>query len=594
MKKLGFWVASLGLFCVIGNGFAAGGTCPAYFVDFDGNQDADDNEFIYDSYAAFLEARDNINGNCDDGCALKKGHVAECDDQFCAGGSGYFTITGNEIFEGKQVSKDTLFVCNVHGFDDVWQKVGLLKPCGEFTPKTQYKRITLVNTDAHYVLRTGSTSYSYCIGSEEMLACLKDPYAEKWTGTTCLCHNNSNVLVWNKKACVVKQADERGDDAVQTQTCSHPVLGTMKIDEVKQLDCSKLTLSGFDTVKQYGKTCWAICMKDGSKTMIREGATECLPGYNKEFAVTHHKSVTYYKQCTKAESNLEKCLKTRNTSEGKACCYLSSAVATWDGQNCRCVAPDYKFEILPNGRGNCKAPVDNVTPVACREQRQTDTGKACCDIEEQKIGSYNAQGDRCFCNDADMDFKIVDAKGQCVAKPVASENHGGDGNGKVTVGGDNNGIICNQNQMNILNNAKDSPNLSEQGKLDINNALMICANNTGDINIVYSVVNNIINNNYTIIYQEDIGEKVRNMKRDLATIESGFKASVWKTAEGNFNGSRLASDSIAGVVLGTAGGLITSNVIKKNQVKSGFENVQCTVGGQSVAGWGDSFSVGIR
>lgn len=70
--------------------------------------------------------------------------------------------------------------------------------------------------------------------------------------------------------------------------------------------------------------------------------------------------------------------------------------------------------------------------------------------------------------------------------------------------------------------------------------------------------------------------------------------SVWKNKEGEFNTARLASDSIAGVVLGTAGGLITSNVVKKSQVKSGFEDVQCTIGGQKVADWGDEFTVGIQ
>ena len=72
------------------------------------------------------------------------------------------------------------------------------------------------------------------------------------------------------------------------------------------------------------------------------------------------------------------------------------------------------------------------------------------------------------------------------------------------------------------------------------------------------------------------------------------EASKWKTAEGNFNTARLASDSVAGVVLGTAGGLITSNVMKKKQAENGLENVNCTVGGQTVAGWGDEFVVGIH
>ena len=72
------------------------------------------------------------------------------------------------------------------------------------------------------------------------------------------------------------------------------------------------------------------------------------------------------------------------------------------------------------------------------------------------------------------------------------------------------------------------------------------------------------------------------------------KRSVWKDKSGNFNTARLASDSIAGVVLGTAGGLITSNVVKKNQIESGFEDIKCTIGGQNVADWGDQFRVGIQ
>ena len=75
---------------------------------------------------------------------------------------------------------------------------------------------------------------------------------------------------------------------------------------------------------------------------------------------------------------------------------------------------------------------------------------------------------------------------------------------------------------------------------------------------------------------------------------AGFKVSKWKNEDGKFNTARLASDSIAGVVLGTTGGLITSSVMKKKQVEQGFEDLQCTVGGQPVAGWGDEFMVGIQ
>ena len=71
------------------------------------------------------------------------------------------------------------------------------------------------------------------------------------------------------------------------------------------------------------------------------------------------------------------------------------------------------------------------------------------------------------------------------------------------------------------------------------------------------------------------------------------KRSVWKDKEGNFNTARLISDSVAGVVLGTVGGVVTSTVIKKNQVEDGFEDLRCAIGGQNVAHWGDEFVVGI-
>ena len=91
-----------------------------------------------------------------------------------------------------------------------------------------------------------------------------------------------------------------------------------------------------------------------------------------------------------------------------------------------------------------------------------------------------------------------------------------------------------------------------------------------------------------------LAQKIESTASQLDSISSKFKVSVWKDAEGKFNTARLASDSIAGVVLGTAGGLITSHVVKKNQVENGFQDIKCTIGGQSVANWGDEFSVGIQ
>ena len=95
-------------------------------------------------------------------------------------------------------------------------------------------------------------------------------------------------------------------------------------------------------------------------------------------------------------------------------------------------------------------------------------------------------------------------------------------------------------------------------------------------------------------YDSGSEEKINKIKEKILKIQNNFKTSVWKDKDGNFNKHRLLSDSIAGVVLGTAGGLITSTVMKKVQVKNGYEDISCVINGQSVASYGDEFVVGVK
>lgn len=102
-------------------------------------------------------------------------------------------------------------------------------------------------------------------------------------------------------------------------------------------------------------------------------------------------------------------------------------------------------------------------------------------------------------------------------------------------------------------------------------------------------------NSQVIISEQNASRlKIKRAWARLNAMSGDFKVSVWRDKQGNFNTARLASDSIAAVVLGTTGALVTSNIVKKNQVSGGFEDVQCTIGGQVVATWGDDFSVGIQ
>lgn len=88
--------------------------------------------------------------------------------------------------------------------------------------------------------------------------------------------------------------------------------------------------------------------------------------------------------------------------------------------------------------------------------------------------------------------------------------------------------------------------------------------------------------------------KITRAYARMNALSDNFQVSAWRDEQGDFNTSRLASDSIAAVVLGTTGALVTSHIVKKNQLSSGLDDIQCTVGGQVVASFGDEFSIGIQ
>jgi len=95
-----------------------------------------------------------------------------------------------------------------------------------------------------------------------------------------------------------------------------------------------------------------------------------------------------------------------------------------------------------------------------------------------------------------------------------------------------------------------------------------------------------------VINNQALIDAQATMNRFTSSAESN--ASVWKDSEGKFNTARLASDLTAGVVLGTVGGVVSGVVIKKKQVEKGFDALHCTVGGQKIADWGDTFTVGLQ
>ena len=91
---------------------------------------------------------------------------------------------------------------------------------------------------------------------------------------------------------------------------------------------------------------------------------------------------------------------------------------------------------------------------------------------------------------------------------------------------------------------------------------------------------------------ENINRQIDTTYERIISLIDGLKKNVWRDEDGNFNTSRLVSDSVAGVALGTVSGIVTLNLVKKAQVKKGFEDIGCYIGGQSVGDYGDEFIVG--
>jgi len=240
---------------------------------------------------------------------------------------------------------------------------------------------------------------------------------------------------------------------------------------------------------------------------------------------------------------------------------------------------NYGYHFCKKGSGG-----DGLT---CRQKRAngTPTGLACCDTGTE--ADYVSATDKCVCKDPIKEFKINEAgRGYCVAKGETAPEAKCECDLRVTAiaaartscGGKVSNAVADAITKIDLQ-CKDVEKCDAKKFLEyldiINGASASCS------------VPNIPVVNINIA-------KVKSSVESLDKRFGSLDVSVWKTAEGNFNGARLASDSIAGVVLGTTGALITSSVVKKNQIKSGFEDIVCTVGGQTVGSYGDEITVGIQ
>ncbi len=232
---------------------------------------------------------------------------------------------------------------------------------------------------------------------------------------------------------------------------------------------------------------------------------------------------------------------------------------------------------------------------SCKDKRDTPEGKACCDLPTE-TATWDEVNKKCICSGGKLFLIGKNGRGSC----AVSE---GDGGAQFR---------CPATDVSHFarwktNCASHAATLQLIAQIE---ALCATPNVTADqYNDLYADVTASVAINCQQVITETITETIEiTVPSDsqsraaiiaagsaLDGIVAGFgEANVWKNAQGEFNTARLASDSIAAVVLGTAGGLITSSVMKKHQVEDGFEDLKCVIGGQPVAGWGDEFRVGIQ
>ena len=274
----------------------------------------------------------------------------------------------------------------------------------------------------------------------------------------------------------------------------------------RYLTLEECTTNKFSIMDPRGKVFKVICSQ-GPKLICEP--VECDVGY----IVKNRKCVQQKKEVV---TDISGCLNSRESAEGRACCYVATSVAKWENGKCNCVDSSKTFDVELR---QC------VSLNGAQSGNFVDSVQ-CLDI---LVGIQDMVINGCETMQSDVDS----LKTQCVS-------------GKMTV-------------ENLKSHV-----------LDIQTRCL-----------------ELKSNNQIKQKLLEAGVKLDNMFAD-------FEINKWKDDKGQFNTARLASDSIAGVVLGTTGGLITSKVMKKKQVEQGFEDIQCIIGNQSIAGWGDEFVVGVQ
>ena len=408
-----------------------------------------------------------------------------------------------------------------------------------------------------------------------------------------------------------------------------------------EIDCSKIPPKGLPSAAdaRTGDKCHLSCMKTRSDGSAKSywSVKECLPGVPPvEFSESdqiYTEKIPGYKKCSKngdegcpdgqrrATKNLQI---TQVNCDGDVCkpiylgqCYPEKMLscyeaidngekAVWNGAKCLCVGTKMELDYKTK---KCSAADDLCQRL--KKENATDERLACCragkETEWVDANGGNARdsigrdGEYCKCTNDNMEwsYDAANKTGKCENKQSPQEPElPEDGEGIVE------GQTCWYSfKFSAICNGR---TIVESGKINITELMR--NEQCNDKKALYKIADDLSTRTkaYASKWLADnckdgeviVGGSKYNAELNRAKVKLdalfGGKRTVWRTEEGKFNTARLASDATAGVVLGTVGGIVSGKVIKKKQLEKGFDALQCTVGGQKMADYGDTFQVTFR
>ena len=134
-----------------------------------GNQQSNDNEFIYDDMDTYRDLTNNIITNRNrvkSGSIFliahktEKGKVYECDKQYC-GVNQFLLMKPGHVHEGREINNLTLYVCSITPLNDEWKEWYSLQHCSATDELIQQN--LKGNATDEYDLFKSATSGKYCI-----------------------------------------------------------------------------------------------------------------------------------------------------------------------------------------------------------------------------------------------------------------------------------------------------------------------------------------------------------------------------------------------------------------------------------------------